>query len=460
MFRTTLIASGIAMMLAAPAFAADDLSSIRAEIEQLKQQYEKRIADLETRLQAAEAKADAAQLTANAASAPPAPATRSNSFNPDISLILQGQYADLGKTANQPISGFLTPEGQARPPRGFSIDGAELVMSATIDPLFRGMAIFTVADEEVAVEEAWFQTLGLGKGFTLKGGRFASAMGYQNEKHPHAWDFADSNLVYKTLFGERYAQDGLQLKWLAPTDLFIEPFVEIGRGAGFPGTDRDRNGAGAVTAGAHLGGDVGDSHSWRAGLGYLTTRASGRDFDGSDASGVEVAGDFGGRSKIWLADFVWKWAPDGNPRERNFKFAAEYFQRNESGTLNCDDADPLDPLDPSICTGSLSGPYRSRQSGFYAQGIYQFMPQWRIGYRYDKLYRGDVDFNGADAGTTFATLADYNPSRHSLMLDWRPSEFSLLRTQYSRDKSAAGQDENQWFVQYIYSLGAHGAHKF
>lgn len=454
MFRKTLVASGIAMMLAAPAHAATDLAGIRAEIEQLKQQYEKRIAELERRLQAAESKADAAQ---QAAAAPPAPPARANSFNPDISLILQGQYADLGKASAGLIDGFLTPEGQARPSRGFSIDGAELMLSANIDPLFKGLAILTVSDEEVAVEEAWFQTLQLGNGFNLKGGRFLSAMGYQNEQHPHAWDFVDNSLAYKTLFGEHYAQDGLQLKWLAPTDLFIEPFVEIGRGAGFPGSDRDQNGAGAIVAGLHLGDDVGDSSSWRAGLSYLSTKADGRPFDGTDAAGVAVAGDFSGKSRVWLADFVWKWAPHGNPRERNFKFAAEYFHHNESGRLNCDDADALDP---GLCSGGLSGPYRASQSGFYAQGVYQFMPQWRVGYRYDKLYRGDVDFNGADAGDSFSSLADYDPSRHSLMLDWSPSEFALIRTQYSLDKSMAGQDESQWFVQYIYSLGSHGAHKF
>lgn len=455
MFRHTLIGSGIAMMLASPAHAADDLSAIRAEIDQLKQQYEKRISELETRLQNAEAKADAAQQTAEAAAAPP-PA-RSNAFNPDISMILQGQYANLGKSANGQIGGFLTPGGQARPPKGFSIDGAELALSANIDPWFKGQAIITVADEQVAVEEAWFQTLGLGNGFNIRGGRFLSALGYQNEQHPHAWDFVDNNLVYKTLFGEHYAQDGLQLTWVAPTDLLIEPFVEIGRGAGFPGTDRDKNGAGAVAAGLHLGGDVGDSNSWRGGVSYLSTRANARGFEGVDTSGVAVAGDFSGNSKVWLADFVWKWAPDGNPYVNNFKFASEYFRRTESGTLVCNDADLANP---SACAGGLSGAYDSSQSGMYAQGVYQFMPHWRIGYRYDKLWRGNAEFNGADVGAVIASLADYNPSRHSWMIDWSPSEFSLIRAQYSLDKSTSGQDENQWFVQYIYSLGAHGAHKF
>ncbi|MGA9992025.1 MAG: TonB-dependent receptor [Thiobacillaceae bacterium] len=462
MFRRTLIASGIALMLASPVYAADDLTAIRAEIDQLKQQYEKRITDLETGLQNAEAKADAAQQAAQqateaAAAPPPAPPARSNSFNPDISMILDGRYANLGKPASTEIGGFLTPAGQDRPPKGFSVDGTEISLGANIDPWFKGFANIAVADESTEVEEAWFQTLGLGNGFNIKGGRFLSAMGYQNEQHAHAWDFVDNNLVYKSLFGEHYVQDGLQFKWLAPTDLLIEPFVELGRGANFPGTGRDTNGAGAVTTGLHLGGDVNDSNSWRGGVSYFSTRAENRSFDGTDPLGTGVTGEFNGNSKVWLADFVWKWAPNGNPYVNNFKFASEYFHRDENGTLACADADPANP---SACTGSLSGPYASSQSGFYAQGAYQFMPLWRVGYRYDKLYRGSVDFNGADIGTTIATLGDYSPSRHSLMLDWSPSEFTLMRLQYSLDKSTPGQDENQWFLQYIYSLGTHGAHKF
>jgi hypothetical protein len=300
MFRHILIVSGITMMLASPVYAADDLATLRAEIDQLKQQYEKRITELETRLQHAEAKADAVQQTVQtSAELPPALPARSNSFNPDISMILQGQYANLGNNAASRIDGFLTPDGQARPPRGFSVDGAELMLSASIDPMFKGQATITVADEGVAVEEAWFQTPGLGSGFNIKGGRFISALGYQNEQHPHAWDFVDNNLVHKSLFGEHYVQDGLQFKWLAPTDLLIEPFLEVGRGANFPGSDRDKNGAGAVTAGVHLGGDLDESNSWRGGVSYFTTRSMDRNFNGTDPSGVGVAGNFTGSSRIW-----------------------------------------------------------------------------------------------------------------------------------------------------------------
>lgn len=460
MFKHTLMASAIACLFATPAHAVSDAdwAAMKAEIGQLKAAYEARIAELEARVAAAEAKAASAGKQSTPSDPPErAASSAAAGFNPELSLILQGRYAQMKDIEHRHPDGFLPAGHGHAEARGFSIDHTEVVMSAGVDHLFRGYANFALADGEVGVEEAWFQTLGLGHGLTLKGGRFLSAIGYQNERHPHAWDFADNGLVYRALFGEAYAQDGLQLKWLAPSDLFIEPFVEIGRGANFPGTDRNENGLGAVAAGVHVGGDVGASHSWRAGISHLHTKAQARGFDGYDPAGVEVMGNFTGTSKIWLADFVWKWAPNGNPKTNNFKFAAEYFRRNESGTLVCDDADPLDP---SLCAGGLSGPYRASQSGFYAQGVYQFMPQWRAGYRYDRLFRGDVDFNGADAGAVFASLADYDPTRHTLMLDWSPSEFSRLRLQYARDRSKQGQDENQWVVQYIHSLGAHGAHKF
>jgi hypothetical protein len=250
--KRPLIAFATTAILASPAHAVSDAdwAAMKSEIGQMKASYEARIAELEARVKAAEDKTDAVQQTAQAAMAPPpaAPA-RSNSFNPDISMVLDGRYANLGKPASTQIGGFLTPAGQDRPPKGFSVDGTEISLAANIDPMFKGFANIVVADEAVEVEEAWFQTLGLGNGFNIKGGRFISAMGYQNEQHAHAWDFADNNLVYKTLFGEHYVQDGLQIKWLAPTDLLIEPFLEIGRGANFPGTDRDVNGAGSVTAG-------------------------------------------------------------------------------------------------------------------------------------------------------------------------------------------------------------------
>jgi hypothetical protein len=45
------------------------------------------------------------------------------------------------------------------------------------------------------------------------------------------------------------------------------------------------------------------------------------------------------------------------------------------------------------------------------------------------------------------------------MMDWSNSEFSRLRLQFARNESAI-DDGNQWSLQYIHSIGAHGAHEF
>lgn len=449
MLRTALLAAAIAA--AFPAHADAELDALRAELRELKVAFETRIHALEARLQATEAAAGN-DVPARSAGAAPSPAGQS--FNPDISLILQGRYAHLDDVEHRVISGFLPAGHDHGVPRGFSLDHTELVMSASVDPYFNGHFTLALVDEEVEIEEAWFQTTALGRGISLKGGRFLSGIGYQNTRHPHVWDFADNNLMYRVLFGEAYGNDGLQLKWVAPTALFMEFGAEAGRGAEFPGTDRNENGAGSYALFGHLGGDVGVSHSWRAGLSYLHAKAREREGELEDLGAAETATLFTGTSKTWIADFVWKWAPDGNLRERNATFAAEYFRREEAGELGCDD---LDPLEPSLCSGGTIGDYTATQSGFYAQGVLHFMPRWRTGYRYDRLDPGSVDFG---ANGALLPVTDYRPTRHSLMLDYSPSEFSRLRLQYSRDEAMEDTRENQWFVQYIHSLGAHGAHAF
>lgn len=379
-------------------------------------------------------------------------ASAQGTFNPDISLILQGRYVSQKDIEERHITGFAAGGHEHGGGRGFSLDGSELVVSGNIDPHFRGHATLAFADEEVEVEEAWFQTLGLGRGFTLKAGRFLSGIGYINEQHPHAWDFADQSLMYRALFGEHLIHDGVQARWLAPTETFLELGVEAARGQFFPGSEAggNRNGAGAWAAFARVGGDVGSLHSWRAGINYVAARPRERDGHFEDLNDVEAHTAFSGDSKAWIADFVWKWAPNGNPSQRNFKLQAEYFQREEKGELFCED----NTADGGACTG-LAEPYRAKQSGWYAQAVYQFMPRWRAGYRYDRLDSGTVDFSANPIAAE-----EYRPYRHTLMLDYSPSEFSRFRVQLAQDRSMQGITDNQFIVQYVHSLGAHGAHRF
>jgi len=464
---SVLAACGVLASL--PAQAADnDLKALREEIAQMRQAYEQRINALEARLIKAESKADNAQAVAQAveqntvqqntvqqAAAP----TQSNSFNPEMSMILQGSYNNLKQDPNAyQITGFVPTLGEVSPgARGFSLGESELVLSANIDPNWRGTAILALAPEGgVNMENAYFESLGLGNGFSFKGGRFYSGIGYMNEQHSHAWDFADAPLAYKAFLGNQLGDDGVQVRWLAPTDLFLEFGAEVGRGRTFPGADNNKNGVSQGAVFAHLGGDVGISNAWRVGLSWLGSSPKDRSFDDTDSLGGAVTNSFSGKSRMWIADGVWKWAPNGNNTVRNFKLQGEYFKRREDGALASNST-------AGAC-GVCAADYNSDQSGWYVQGVYQFMPHWRIGLRHDALQSGTVDIglvnNGMLSIADFTQLAAHDPKRNTAMLDYSPSEFTRFRLQFARDDSGIGATDNQLFLQYIFSLGAHGAHAF
>lgn len=379
-------------------------------------------------------------LEQRVAAAAPARAGGEAAFNPAISLILDGKFTRLAREPDSyALPGFALGEETGPGERGLSLGESELIMSANIDNRFRGA--FTAAltpENEVEIEEAYIETLALGAGATARAGRFFSHIGYLNNVHAHAWDFADQPLVYRAMLGNQLADDGVQLRWVAPTDVFLEFGAEAFRGEGYPAGGAARNGTGTRAAFVHLGGDLGASHAWRLGLSRLEADAAER------ATGDDTAPDlFTGRSTLTIVDFVWKWAPQGNTRERYLKLQAEHFKRDEHGSF--DPASSGTPLD-----------YRGTQRGWYAQAVYQFMPRWRLGVRRDQL----TTDNGSSVAGTVLDNEGHDPRRTSVMVDFSNSEFSRLRLQFNRDQSRAAQTDNQWYLQYVMSLGAHGAHSF
>lgn len=477
--RLTLAAALAAAWAVSPAVrAADDpkLAQIRAEIEQLKSSYESRIAALERRLQAAESRGDSPQavqpasaptptVAALAGTAPPAPPataapvqSSASAFNPEIALIVGGHYANLSQDPTKyRIQGFI-PGGDEIGPgkRSFNLGESELALAANIDPHFLGRVMLAITpDNTISVEEAYVATRGLDHGLTAKGGRFLSGIGYLNAQHAHTWDFVDAPLAYQAMLGGQYRADGVQLKWLAPTDRLVELGAELGNGGAFPGNERNKNGAGAAAVFAHIGDDIGDSASWRAGLSYLQTSATDRTYTDTDRSGTGVTNAFSGNSKLWLIDGIYKWAPDGNATRTSLKLQGEYFFRKEDGTLT------YDTQAQSFGTTALA--YASAQSGGYLQGVYQFMPGWRAGLRFDLLNAGTPTIGANASGLSaddFSRLAAYRPRRTSLMMDYSPTEFSRIRLQLAEDKTRPEAADRQIFLQYIMSLGAHGAHTF
>ena len=451
-----------------------DLAEIRGQIRQLKESYESRIQALEQRLKEAEARgamaspgtpADTASPAAATAQSIPAPvaatpalaiapaalATGISAFNPAISAVLQGVYANLSQDPNNyAIQGFV-PSGDIAPAkRGFSIAESELGLSASVDDKVFGNLIFSIApDNSVEVEEAYGVLTSLPDGFTPKFGRFLSGIGYLNDQHQHVWDFYDAPLPYQAFLGGQFRSDGLQLKWIAPTETFVEFGAELGDGANFPGAERNRNGIGNAAFYVHTGGDVDASNSWRAGVSWLGLRPKDRTYALADIAGNDAQLGFNGKSELAIADFVWKYAPNGNSHDTNFKVQGEYFWRKESGDLTYDSDNSLGLMQTSS--------YSSRQSGWYVEGVYQFMPAWRVGARYDRLDSGRVDYG---ANSAYLAPSSYDPQRYSVMLDFTPSEFSRFRVQWQQSRLRPDVTDNQLFVQYILTLGAHGAHKY
>lgn len=354
-----------------------EISALRAELDALRTDYEVRIAELEQRLAIAEQNAEQNHGASQVVPAPAPPSNSNAAFNPAIGVVFQGFLSGV--------------DGEPGEEEGFAVGETELIMSANVDDKFSAYLTAALAFEdgesEFELEEAWIETTALPAGFRARFGRMFSGIGYLNAKHAHTWDFADQALPYEAFLDGRYVDNGAQLRWLAPTDLYFELGGELMQGEGDP------QGLGGITVFANLGGDIGADHSWLAGVSRLEQDAG---------------------KELHVAHIVWKWAPDGNWKQKNFIFQAEYLENSD---LRTDD-------------------------GWYAQAVFQPVPRWRIGARFDS-----VDLEADD------------PSRSTVMLDWSNSEFSRVRLQASR-LEAGTTTENAWTLQYIHSIGAHGAHTF
>lgn len=436
-----VLAIGLSLSLS-PAFAQstdDDVADLRRLVEEMRQDYEARISDLEAKLASTERLArrarddagEAVELAEQSAIDQSSGSSAPNTFNPSIGAVLIGRYASVDRGWDG-IPGFQPGGEIGTGGSGFSLGEAEINLKASVDTRYYGNLTVSVADEDgetaVGLEEAWLQTTDLPLGFTVTGGRFFSSSGYLNSAHIHADDFVDRPLPYQAFFGGAYVVDGIQARWLAPTSLLVEIGSELNWGSGFPASANAESSPGAWTLYSKIGGDVGDSHSWQAGLSHT----SADDVNRAGSSNELFTGD----SDLTVADFVWKWSPHGNSSTRSFKVQGEYFKRSEDGLF--------------------SGiPYDGDQDGWYLQSVLQFARLWRVGIRHDVV---SAD-NGALLSGTVIEDPGRNSYRNSLMVDWSPSEFSRLRMQYT-DDNVLSESDNQWYLQYIMSLGAHGAHQF
>jgi len=484
------LCAGVSLVaLPASADQVSDLSALHAQMLQMQKDYAARMAALEKRLAKAEAEARAAKQSASAASTtaksavatakatavklaavPPLPATTPasapatvltevasqvpttdqtaamveppaapmpttppsslNTFNPGIAAVLNGFYFAASRDpATGRIAGIASGNDISLQPRGFSIGESEVSFTANIDPFMSGfLDISFQNDNTPAVEEAYILSKDLPYGLTLKGGRFLSAIGYINERHAHDWLFSDAPLPYRAFLNNQYGDDGLQVRWLAPTDQFLEFGAEVFRGDSYPAAGSRNAGAGTFTAFVNTGNDINDSSSWLAKASYLHSEARNRDSNGHL---------FSGSTQLGVLSGVYKWAPGGNPTVSNLTMTTELFLDRQAGFYD--------------------GVRLSQDRwGGYIQGMYQFMPRWSVGLRYAQLSTAPVPIalNASD-------LDDLgHASRASTaMLEFDTSEFGRFRASYTHDE-AGFKPIDEVLLQYTVIYGPHGAHRY
>ncbi|MCT7942473.1 hypothetical protein [Shewanella holmiensis] len=385
--------------------------------------------------------------------------------NPNISAVLDGYY----QTGDRGLDG----RGE-----GFGLGETELAISANIDDLFYGKmtAILAVHDDEteVELEEAFIQTMGLGAGFDIRAGRFLSDVGYLNNQHPHSDAFVDRPGAYRAFMGGHYFDDGVRLTYVAPTELFWTMGVEVFKGNKMRAAEeheeheehddhsmeeehaeRDYKTIGVYSAFTKLGGDIGVSSSWQLGLSYLRNE-NGMGFieeEGGHEPHIEAEDDHSGHNhnaaftgeNTYIADFVFKWAPDGNYKYQHLTLSGEYFRVTDIFSFEEHEHDH------DILSTEKSDDYHQ---GWYVSSVYQFSPNWSAGLRY-----GEVDTHEAHGDH----LDSQKLKETELSLAWHHSHFSTVRLQYTNQKGTnfdGFEDDNIITLQYVMTLGAHGAHQF
>lgn len=372
--------------------------------------------------------------------------------NPNISAVLDGYY----QTGDRPL---------AERAEGFGLGETELALSANIDEMFYGKVTAVVeshdGETELNLEEAFIQTLALPNGLSVRAGRFLSDVGYLNNQHKHTDAFTERPAAYRAFLGGHYFDDGVRLSYVAPTDVYWTMGVEAFKGDSMRAADehgeRDFDDVGVFSALTKIGGDIGIESSWQLGLSYLRNEnglAYAEEHEDEEETDDEHeehshSASYTGEN-TYVADFVYKWAPNGNYKYQNLTVSGEYFRvtdifGEEPG--HDDDADDVDDHDHEFSGDDY-------HEGWYLSSVYQFSPSWSAGVRYGQVDTYEIHEDHLDPQKLKET---------ELSVAWHSSHFSTVRLQYTHQQGTnfdGFEDDNIVTLQYVMSLGAHGAHQF
>jgi hypothetical protein len=343
---------------------------------------------------------------------------------------------------------------------GFNLNYAELGFTGTVDPYLDASVFLHFYDGGVEVEEAYFTSRNLPYNLRLRGGKFLSDFGRQNNQHHHAWQFSDMPLVYEAFLGNHGIQEiGAQLQWIAPTSNYLMFGLEALQGKNEmmfgheaianPHYDEDDPSKGPENL-------VSSSSQPSLFVGYVKTSADIGDTTilagASIAQGetrtnhLDDGHAFSGESTLYGLDLTVKHFFDSYS---SLTWQTEWLYRDIKGT-------EFDDNGASIDMESL----RKQQAGYYTQLVYAPDQSWRMGLKYDNIYKNDVIVEGANENKP------QNMNQYTAMVEYHSSEFARYRLQYSHSNALFNEagDQRQNLDSLIFSvniaLGRHNAHPF
>jgi hypothetical protein len=420
-----VLASSPAAGQETPQALRQEIDQLRRDFEALKQQYGERLTALESKLAAAEGTPPpAAQAPATPGSpTEQVPPGAAGAGGPSGALPVYGAGTAGSKIFNPDIAvigDFLGAAGtnDVNPPPSLEMHESEASFQAIVDPYARADFFVAFGEEGVELEEGYLTFTTLPGGLLTKVGKTRSAFGKVNTMHNHILPWTDRPLVTTNLLGgeEGLADAGVSVARLIPNPwLFLEATGQIYRGDSSDVFTAARRSDVSVVGRLRGYQDITESTNIDLGVSYAR---------GHNVSGLAVddlSGSF--TTNLYGVDATVRWRPLRRAIYRSFVGRSEWIwsRRDQPGGLQA-------------------------ANGFFVAGDYQFARRWFAGVRGDRSGRA-----------TDATLTD---TGQSLTLTFWPSEFSQLRGQYRRTRYALGPTANEFLFQFLFSIGAHGAHPF
>jgi hypothetical protein len=397
--------------VAAPASGEDRVKALEEQVRLLADQLAQIRNELQE-LRASRESAPAPPVESAAAAPVPAPVApqvyggasgNAKLLNPDISLI--GDF--LGAVGHN----------QVNPAPALEMHESELGIQAIIDPYARGDFFISFGETGVNVEEAFITFTSLPGSFVARVGKMRAAFGKVNTIHNHALSFIDRPLVTNNLMG---GEDGLDDAGFsvtrilpAPKNWFLEGTAQVFRGDSADVFTSSRRQDASVVGHLRTYRDLGESTNIDFGVSY----ARGHNANGS----VYLTSLYG-------VDATLRWKPLRRAIYHSMLWRSEFFWSHR---------DQLSPTDVF---------QTQRAFGLYSSIDYRVNRRWTVAGRFDRSAR-----------SSDSTLVD---NGGSAILTYWPSEFSQIRGQYRYGRYAEGLTANEFLFQFLFVLGAHGAHPF